>query len=251
VRKPWPGQALAYVDFAQQEFGIAAALSGDEAMRAAYESGDPYLAFAEQAGAVPSGATRKTHRQVRDRFKKCTLGIQYGMMANTLASELGETKACAREMIDQHKRIYHRYWEWSRATGREGRRSGFLETVYGWRLHVDRHTKPGTICNFPLQANGAEILRLACCRLIERGVRICAPIHDAVLIEAPIDEIDGAVLTCMDTLAEASGSILGGFRLRTDCKTVLYPDRFMDERDSEFWDEVCDMMGTDGARRHR
>jgi len=57
--KPPPGHAVAYVDWKQQEFGIAAALSGDAAMQAAYQSGDPYLAFAKQAGAIPADATRR------------------------------------------------------------------------------------------------------------------------------------------------------------------------------------------------
>ena len=48
---------LAYIDYCQQEFGIAAALSGDTAMKQAYRSGDPYLAFAKQVGAVPGDAT--------------------------------------------------------------------------------------------------------------------------------------------------------------------------------------------------
>jgi hypothetical protein len=52
-----PGHALAYVDWEQQEFGIAASLSRDPAMMSAYNSGDPYLAFAIQAGAAPEGAT--------------------------------------------------------------------------------------------------------------------------------------------------------------------------------------------------
>ena len=38
--KPAPGYGLAYIDWSQQEFGIAAALSGDAAMSAAYASGD-------------------------------------------------------------------------------------------------------------------------------------------------------------------------------------------------------------------
>ena len=41
-----------------------------------------------------------------------------------------------------------------------------------------------------MQANGAEILRLACCYMIEAGIRVCAPVHDAVLIEAPIRKIE-------------------------------------------------------------
>ena len=47
--KPPARFGVAYIDWSQQEFGIAAALSGDGAMRAAYLSGDPYLAFAKQA----------------------------------------------------------------------------------------------------------------------------------------------------------------------------------------------------------
>ncbi|HEY2416168.1 MAG TPA: hypothetical protein VGI40_28255, partial [Pirellulaceae bacterium] len=52
--RPEAGRATAYVDWSQQEFGIAAALSDDAAMQQAYLSGDPYLSFAKQAGAVPA-----------------------------------------------------------------------------------------------------------------------------------------------------------------------------------------------------
>jgi hypothetical protein len=38
---PPPGHGVAYIDWSQQEFGIAAALSGDRAMQAAYRSGAP------------------------------------------------------------------------------------------------------------------------------------------------------------------------------------------------------------------
>jgi hypothetical protein len=79
--KPPPGGAVAYVDWKQQEFGIAAALSGDPLMQAAYQSGDPYLAFAKQAGAIPQDATKMTHGAQREVFKQCVLAVQYGMQA--------------------------------------------------------------------------------------------------------------------------------------------------------------------------
>ncbi len=69
--RPAEGMALAYVDYEQQEFGIAAALSADPAMMEAYRSGDPYLTFARQAGAVPADATKASHREERERFKTC------------------------------------------------------------------------------------------------------------------------------------------------------------------------------------
>jgi DNA polymerase I len=44
-----------------------------------------------------------------------------------------------------------------------------------------------------LQANGAEMLRVACKLLYDSGVEICALVHDAVLIEADDDRIDDMV----------------------------------------------------------
>jgi DNA polymerase-1 len=88
--KPPPGCGVAYIDYSQQEFGIGAALSEDVPMKAAYEdeSGDPYLAFAKQAGAVPQDATKKTHGPTRELFKQCVLGVQYGMEYESLAAKL-------------------------------------------------------------------------------------------------------------------------------------------------------------------
>ena len=74
--QPKRGRALAYVDWSQQEFGIAAYLSGDAKMKEAYLSGDPYLAFAKQAGAVPPDATKETHGAIRNQYKSCVLGVQ-------------------------------------------------------------------------------------------------------------------------------------------------------------------------------
>jgi DNA polymerase-1 len=56
--QPPAGYGIAYIDWQQQEFGIAAALSGDPLMMDAYRSGDPYLAFAKQAGAAPISASK-------------------------------------------------------------------------------------------------------------------------------------------------------------------------------------------------
>lgn len=69
--QPKSGHGIAYIDWSQQEFGIAAALSGDPLMQEAYLSGDPYLAFAKQAGAVPVDATKQSHKAERDQFKAC------------------------------------------------------------------------------------------------------------------------------------------------------------------------------------
>ena len=87
--KPPPGYGVAYIDWSQQEFGIDAALSGDQAMIEAYKSGDPYLAFAKQAGAVPPDATKQSHGPQRELFKACVLGVHTGWGHEALAARIG------------------------------------------------------------------------------------------------------------------------------------------------------------------
>ena len=48
-----PDHVLVNVDFTAQEVGLAAALSGDSALREVYESSDCHMAFAIRAGAAP------------------------------------------------------------------------------------------------------------------------------------------------------------------------------------------------------
>ena len=77
--KPHQDKALAYIDWSQQEFGIAAALSKDEKMMQAYQSGDPYLEFAKLARQIPLGATKNTSkRKVTFQGHSACRPIRYG-----------------------------------------------------------------------------------------------------------------------------------------------------------------------------
>src|SRR5262249_44109368 len=83
--QPKPGFGIAYLDWVGQGFGIAAGLSGDPAMREAYQSDDMYLFFGKQAGVVPSWATSKTHALQREQCKICVLATQYGQKYRSLS----------------------------------------------------------------------------------------------------------------------------------------------------------------------
>ena len=96
--------------------------------------------------------------------------------------------------------------------------------------------------NFPMQANGAEMLRLACIYLTESGIRVCAPVHDALMIEAPLDVIDATIVEGQKLMARASADVLGGFELNSDAKIVRYPARFMDERGELMWNKVMGLI---------
>ncbi len=105
--------ALAYVDWQQQEFGIAAALSEDRAMQAAYLTGDPYVAMAIAAGVLSQGATATSHPQERTQFKACALGVLNGMGAATLARQLNCSEQRAAGLLAMHRKTFPRFWSWS------------------------------------------------------------------------------------------------------------------------------------------
>jgi DNA polymerase I-like protein with 3'-5' exonuclease and polymerase domains len=246
--KPTEGWAVAYCDWSQQEFGIGAALSGDEAMRHAYLSGDPYLTFAMQAGAVPPHATKIGHAAERERFKVCALAVQYGMTAEGLAKKLDDCPARGRELLRLHRETYSTYWRWSDAIRDYAVLSGKLQAVFGWTLNVGQDANPRSLRNFPLQGNGSEMLRIACCLATERGIRVCAPIHDALLVEGPVDSIEEVVGETQRAMQEASEVVLSGFPLRSDATIVRYPDRYSDKRGAKMWDTVQRLIGGSDER---
>jgi DNA polymerase I-like protein with 3'-5' exonuclease and polymerase domains len=240
--RPEPGRALAYVDWAEQEFGIAAALSGDAAMIEAYLSGDPYLALGRQAGLIPPGGTKATHAVERERCKQCVLGVQYGMGEVSLALRIGGPPIFARDLLRLHRATYPDFWRWSDAVEMDAMLKGSLQTVFGWTLRVGDDANPRSLRNFPCQANGAEMLRLACSQATERGVEIVAPVHDAVLIEGSAESIHEVVEAMQGAMAEASEVVLDGFRLRTKAKVVRWTGRYMDERGRGFWGRVMRLL---------
>jgi hypothetical protein len=236
--RPLPGYGVAYCDWKQQEFGIAAALSGDLAMCEAYQSGDPYLAFARQAGAVPATATKATHGAVRELFKACVLAVGYGMGADALAYRIGQSPAHARALLRLHRQTYPRFWQWADGAVDYAMLKGNIRSVFGWTLHVEGSVNVRTLRNFPAQANGAECLRLACSFATEHGIEVVAPVHDALLIHAPIGELAHAVAVTQRCMQQASETVLAGFALQTDAQTFLYPDHYQDERGKAMWQTV-------------
>mgnify|MGYP001368765292 CR=1 FL=1 len=239
--KPEKGTVLAYIDYSQQEFFIAAVLSKDQAMRDAYYSGDPYLAFAKLAGAAPENATKHTHKDVRKLFKSCVLGVQYGLGPESLAVNIGKSTPYARELLAHHKRVFKNYWHWGELYWHEACLRKSVQTCYGWKMHVMgvSNKEMLTVRNFPIQATGAEILRVACILLMEHNIKIVAPVHDAIMIECKEEVAEDEIELAGTLMENASEIVLGqGSRLKTEVDIIRYPNRFVDEKGIETWAKI-------------
>ncbi len=239
--QPRPGFAVAYIDWSQQEFGIAAALSDDANMKHAYTTGDPYLAFAKQAKAVPSDATKQSHPIERDQYKQCVLATQYGMGAEALAARLKQPTLRAKQLLAIHRKVYKQFWDWSDNLYNITINTNRLNTVFGWQLQVPDDLNPRSVRNFPMQANAAEMLRIACILMVKRGIQLCAPIHDAVLIEATEDTIEEQAAMAQQCMEEASQIVLENFKLTSDVNIIRHPGRFLDGSSEPFWNMVMEI----------
>jgi hypothetical protein len=82
------------------------------------------------------------------------------------------------------------------------------------------------------------MLRLAVMEMMRRGVRVCCPIHDAVLIEAPENEIDSAVAEARASMDVTSALLLDGYILRNEVDLFRFPERFYDMDGAETWCKV-------------
>lgn len=240
--KPAPGRGIAYVDWSAQEVWIAAVLSGDQALLDALHSGDPYLAFAKAARLAPADATKQTHKQIRDLAKICLLGSNYGMTSFGLAQRVGVSLLEAEEIHWALKRTYPKFWEWAEHTTDVGELKGQLSTLFGWTMRVSAITTSNSIRNFKMQANGAEMMRLACCIATERGIQVDAPVHDALLVEGDIVELDDVVAATRKAMSEAARTVLAGVDIPTEADVVIYPDRYSDPRGQVMWDRVMGLL---------
>jgi len=238
--KPEEGRAISYIDYEQQEIGIAAALSQDNNLMIAYGSGDPYVAFAKAAGAMPVNGTKKTHPEIRERYKTCMLALNYGMSAETFAKRAKISLAEAKLMIKLHKMTYSGYWKWISNFIDIGLLSGSVQTRFHWNYNTTQ-AEYRTLLNFPMQAHGADILRLGISMCLDNGVRVVAPVHDAILIETSIEEIDLMVAKAQYCMEVASEFVLN-YKLRTEAKTIRYPEHYTDPRGDLMWEYAWDIL---------
>ena len=113
-------------------------------------------------------------------------------------------------------------------------------------LVLSRKKNESIVINNDITVTVVEIrgdkVRLAACLATERGVEVCAPIHDAFLICAPFDRLDDDIAKMRAAMAEASRIVLNGFELGTEVSVTRWPDRYMDPRGVVMWDRVTNLL---------
>jgi DNA polymerase I-like protein with 3'-5' exonuclease and polymerase domains len=221
--KPKPESVFVGADWAQQEIAIAAGLSGDQALLAAYNNpeGDVYLTLAKMAGVVPAEGTKQTHPAERRTFKAIQLGLGYGKGVRSLALDvyeanrdergrptltLEQAQYRAEEIYAWHQEAFATYWEWLQDSIEQARVDEYLRSVDGWTYFVGDSVRDTQLLNFPLQSAGAAMMRRATVRIANtQKLDLVCSLHDAFYIncmEAEKDEQVELLIACMNQACE-------------------------------------------------
>lgn len=239
---PPPGTALIHRDYQQQEVRIAAVLSEDPELLAACESGDIYLTAAKQLGYAPRDATPESHSDIRSKFKTVILGISYGLGAHSLAARIGVSKFEADEILARLWARYRRFKDYMHRVEDFTGLNLYAVTQLGWQMRCPPGSNPRTLKNFPMQSTGAEILHLASIYAPDMGVKICAPVHDAIMTESSVEEVEEASIKLDRLMRWAGARLLNGYELPTDVQVIRPGERFYDKRGIIMWDTVKKLL---------
>ena len=126
-----------------------------------------------------------------------------------------------------------------------------IETVYGWPLRLSTSPNLRTLYNFPLQGNGAEMLRLAAVRLCEIGHVPSMLVHDGILVEL---ECKAQIAEVADVMRWAGREVCNSFEIGVDIDQELTPgQRFQDKRPvaKAMWGTILDALESVGALPRR
>ena len=158
-------------------------------------------------------------------------------------------------MLSQHRELFAQYWRWSDDWLQHALQTGVMRT----RVRLDlphRHHRIQRALDPKLADPGdrrrhvADRLHLAA----RHGIGLLAPVHDAVLIEAPIERIEADVALMQEIMRRASRIVLNADAAGTmSCaptqKIIRYPDRYTDKRGTEIWTEVTGLLASCSAKR--
>jgi DNA polymerase I len=201
-----PGHKLISADYSQIELRVLAHIADISQLKKAFADGlDIHAMTASEMFGVP---VKGMDPMVRRRAKAINFGIIYGISAFGLANQLGISRQEAGDYIKTYFRRFPGIKAYMDETKAKARAQGYVETIFGRRMHFPRITSTNpseraflerASINAPIQGSAADIIRRAMIRMDKAlatdklSVRMLLQVHDELIFEAPEAEVETAI----------------------------------------------------------
>ena len=211
-----PGHRLVAADYSQIELRILAHVTRDPHLIAAFAAGeDIHRATASRVLDKPLDQVDDGERAMA---KMVNFGIAYGMGDFGLATRAGISREAAKSFIAGYFERYPGIKRYIDTIKEEARAHGAVTTQLGRRRPIPelRAANPAlraagerAAINHPIQGTAADIIKVAMIRLSPRlreaGLtsRLILQVHDELLLEAPVAEVDRLVPLLIETMEGA------------------------------------------------
>lgn len=187
------------IDYSQIELRIVAAMSGDEAMTAAFMAGqDIHAATAAAIHSIPLAQVTKDQRR---HAKAINFGLIYGMSWFGLSRTTDLTLAEAENFVKAYFLQFPGVKSYLDGIRRLATEQGYVETLLGRRRYSPnlrgqmnqnlRNREEREAINAPIQGTAADIMKLAMIQvppaIAQAGLpaRLLLQVHDELVLEVP------------------------------------------------------------------
>ncbi|MEA2674634.1 MAG: polymerase [Chloroflexota bacterium] len=211
-----PGTTLIAADYSQIELRIIAHVAGDENLKSAFER--KVDIHRETAATVLKKPAAEITADERSMAKMVNFGLAYGMSDFGLSSRAGISRQEAQEFINSYFAAYSGISYYMLHIKDTARRQGFVTTLLGRKRYIpELHAANGALrgagermaINMPIQGTAADIVKIAMIRLADRlsadgfKARMLLQVHDELLLEVPLDEVDRLIPVLRETMEGA------------------------------------------------
>ena len=209
-----PGNVLVSLDYSQIELRILAHIAGIPALKKAFEDGlDIHAMTASEMFDVP---LEEMTPDIRRQAKAINFGVIYGISGFGLARNLRIPRSEAQGFIDRYFERFPGIKDYMDATIASAKEKGFVETLFGRKIHTPEINAKGPKAGFarraainaPIQGSAADIIRRAMIRLPEaidgQPAKMLLQVHDELLFEVAEDAVDPLIATVREVMEGAA-----------------------------------------------
>lgn len=197
------GYELVSFDYSQIELRLAAHISGDKKMMAAFADGkDIHTATAAEINEVKLDEVTK---QMRREAKATNFGIIYGQGPHGLSQAAGISYTRANEFIKKYFNAYPSIKKMMDNSIKEARTKGYAITLFGRKrplpeisssIPAVRRGAERMAINTPLQGTAADLIKMAMIGIAqltsgkETEIKMLLQVHDELIFEIKKDKLE-------------------------------------------------------------